>query len=250
MTDLAGALLFSRFAFPPNELGYCGPEDHDALLGYATSGLPDRGLVELARGFEGAWPYLELIAAANSIPDPLDRRVVEAYWIGNSLLDRVTTFALGNSIEDRFRARAGAGWPHLLGNICPGARLSHAFHVFAVYPWVGLLRSGDAGEPLRVLDRCRIRWGRVVATDGDRATVESRPLTWDGNRLALGTPTTEHVVQARDGAGFVDDLRPDDWVALHWDWVCDRLDRVRLGNLRRYSLGGLDLVNQAGVASR
>ncbi len=250
MTDLAGALLFSRYAYPPNELGYCGPEDKQALLEYGTSGLADRGLVELARGFEGAWPYLELIAAASSIPDPLDLRVVEAYWLGNPLLERVTAFALGSSLEDRFRARSGAGWPHLVDMIRPGARISHAFHVFAVYPWVGLLRAGQVGEPLRVLDRCRIRWGRVVATDGDRTTVESRPLTWDGKGLGLGPPMTEHAVQARDGLGFVHDLQPDDWVALHWDWVCDRLDPLRLANLRRYSIAGLDLANRAGVGSR
>ena len=44
----------------------------------------DRGLRDLAAGFEGAYPYLELIAAANGIEDPLDTRVVDAYWIGNT----------------------------------------------------------------------------------------------------------------------------------------------------------------------
>ena len=35
----------------------------------------------------------------------------------------------------------------------------HSLHVFAVYPWLGLLRGGMDGPPLEVLDRCRIRWG-------------------------------------------------------------------------------------------
>lgn len=246
MNDLAGALLFSRYAYPPNELGYCGPDDQRALLEYGSSGEADRGLVELARGFEGAWPYLELIAAANSIPDPLDARVVEAYWLGSPLLDRVTTFALGSSLEDRFRTRSGTGWPHLTDMIDPAARLSHAFHVFAVYPWVGLLRAGREGEPLRVLDRCRIRWGRVTAVDGFHVTVESRPLVWDGQVLSLGSPIIEQAVQARDGLGFVHDLEPDDVVSLHWDWVCDRLDPLRLANLRRYTISGIDLTNRVG----
>ena len=42
-----------------------------------------------ARQFDGAWAYLESIARAAGIADPLDERVVEAYWIGNDLLDRV-----------------------------------------------------------------------------------------------------------------------------------------------------------------
>jgi len=34
----AGTVLFARYAFPPNELGYCGPADPDVLLRHATSG--------------------------------------------------------------------------------------------------------------------------------------------------------------------------------------------------------------------
>ena len=47
------------------------------------------GAVADRRGFEGAYPYLELIASENGIADPLDARVVEAYWLGNDLLEHV-----------------------------------------------------------------------------------------------------------------------------------------------------------------
>ena len=89
-------MLFVRYAFAPNELGYCGPSDSQELLGYGANGVVDRGLTAMARQFDGAWPYLELIAGAVGISDPLDHRVVEAYWVGNPLLDRVGTTALGN----------------------------------------------------------------------------------------------------------------------------------------------------------
>ena len=62
-----GPLLFARYAYPPNALGYCGPQDHRALLEYAAAGVVDRGLRELAQGFDGAWPYLRLIAEAAGI---------------------------------------------------------------------------------------------------------------------------------------------------------------------------------------
>src|SRR5689334_5223810 len=87
--SLSGPLAFARFALPPNLLGYCGTEDHDALAGLARAGLDSADLVELCRSFEGAWPYLELIARGSGIRDPLDPPVVEAYWVGNGLLDRV-----------------------------------------------------------------------------------------------------------------------------------------------------------------
>jgi hypothetical protein len=78
----AGALLFGRYAFPPNRLGYCGPDDQSAPLEYVAGGRPDRGLVELERRFEGAYPYLAPIALANRIPRPVRRAR------GRGVLDR------------------------------------------------------------------------------------------------------------------------------------------------------------------
>ena len=74
-----GAQLFVRYAYPPNSLGYCGPADSTALREYAAACVTDPGLVQLARAFSGAWPYLELISAGCGMGDPLDQRVVEAY---------------------------------------------------------------------------------------------------------------------------------------------------------------------------
>lgn len=241
--DPTGAILFARYAYPPNQLGYCGPADHGALLDYGAAGVVDAGLGQLARGFDGAWPYLELIAHTTGIGDPLDRRVVEAYWIGSPLLDRVPMQSFGNSMLDRFKPRAGSGWGHLEEAIPAGSVPHHSFHVFAVYPWVGLLtRRGDE-HPLEVLDRCRVRWGRVVAVEGDQLMVRSRPLEWDGRRLALGAPRVETAACAVDGLGFRGDFAIGDWVSLHWHWVCDRLDSAQLAALRHYTARQLAITN-------
>jgi hypothetical protein len=239
-----GAVLFARFAYPPNSLGYCGPDDHLALLEYGAAGVSDGGLLQLARAFEGAWPYLELIAAANGIDDPFHERVVEAYWVGNRLLEQVSLPLLGASLEERFRTRVGRHWPRLVDSVPVGALPHHSFHVFGVYPWVGQLRAGMVNEPLEVLDRCRIRWGRVVKTAGDQVEVRSRRLTWDRGCLKLGPIRHEWATAARSGLGFVSDLQPGDWVALHWDWVCDRLTTSRLRALQHYSNRQLALVNR------
>ena len=99
-------MLFARYAFPPNHHGYCGPAD---TTGFPQLGLAgdDRGLRAMAQEFAGAWPYLELIAHGTGLDDPLDRRVVEAYWVGSPRLDRIGVRAIGNSMEDRFRWRSG-----------------------------------------------------------------------------------------------------------------------------------------------
>ncbi len=244
MTFTSGPTLFARFAYPPNSLGYCGADEHRTLLEYAAAEVVDPDLRALARGFEGAWPYLELIAAANRIADPLDRRVVEAYWLGNELLARVPASLLASSLEARFRSAAGREWSRLAETIPFAPPVQHGFHVFAVYPWVGLLRGIDGGEPLRVLDRCRIRWGRVEAVLGDRALVHTQPLHWDGRALTLAPTRLESVFIARDGYGLPGTVGVGDTVAMHWDWVCTRLSRRQLAFLRAATASHLRLVNQ------
>lgn len=240
-----GPLLFARYAYPPNEQGYCGPADPDALLNYGAKGFVDSGLVRIAQSFRGAWPYLSLIAQVTGLQDPLDHRVVEAYWVGNHLLDRIDTVAFSHSLERRFRASAGPAWSRLAEAIPAGGRPHHSFHVFCVYPWVGLLRHEQCGgPPLQILDRCRIRPGQVVSSSGDRVVVRSRPLRWDGRQLTFGPAETETVTSAVAGRGFVTDLRPGDLVALHWDWVCDRLTQRQLHNLMTYTAQTLRMTNQ------
>lgn len=235
--------MFARYAYPPNERGYCGPADSRALLEYGASGVVEPGIADLARGFNGAWPYLELIAMETGIGDPLDERVVEAYWIGNDLLAGLDGATLGNSLRERFRPRAGRSWDFLAEAIPERVLPHHSFHVFGVYPWVGLLGDDRGDTPLQILDRCRIRWGKVVAATADRVVVRSRPLVWDGKSLSLGPEREETAVASIDGYGFVEALQPGEWVALHWDWVCDRIDRRRLDNLRRYTSHHLDITN-------
>jgi hypothetical protein len=240
-----GALTFARFAYPPNRLGYCGPDVQDEMLQRVAARASGPELRALARGFEGAWPYLQLIAGANGIVDPLDARVVEAYWIGNRLLDRVGTVQFADSLLTRFGPvlRLSVDRDRLLNPLVSGGLPHHGFHVFGVYPWVGLLRSGTVDQALHVLDRCRVRWGRVTSVGDEIATVTSRPLVWDGRRLELGAPREETATIARDGYALAPNLQVGDWCALHWDWVCEPLDGRRLGALRKYTRRQLDAVN-------
>lgn len=240
-----GPLMFVRYAFPPNQRGSCGPPESGTFFQYGVTGTIDAGLTELARQFAGAWPYLELIAGACGLPDPLDRRVVEAYWVGNRLLDRIGTRAMGDSMEERFRRRAGSNFFKLAESVEAGGMPHHSYHVFCIYPWSGLLGNGSKGAEyaLTVLDRCRIRWGQVVAVQGDQVVVESQALTFDGQRLSIAPPAKEVAVGGMDGEGLVTGLVPGDWVALHWDWVCDRLSSTQLDALRRYTSYHLSIVN-------
>lgn len=247
----SGPALFSRYAFPPNSLGYCGPTDTSLLAELVAAGdAANQELREVATAFAGAWPYLQLIGRAAG-HDALDIAVVEAYWLGNSLLDRVDLLTWGNSSDDRFRSRAGWEWDKIEDALNAGGLPNHAFHVFCVYPWVGLLRSGAVEQALQVLDRCRIRWGQVVGTlEEGRVLVSSAPLTWDGELLSVGEEQLETVSVSIDpGAASVE---TGDLVALHWDYVCDRISRSQLGHLKRNHDLHLAIANGHGtkLASR
>jgi Family of unknown function (DUF6390) len=240
----SGPTLFARYAYGPNRLGYCGPDAVEELFGEATRGGDDVPLRALAREFDGAWPYLELIARANDLADPLDRRVVEAYWLGNSLLERAGERLLADSLAERFRPRLRTdAWRWLREKPAAGAVPVHAFHVFDVFPRIGLLRSGSTDGAVQVMESCRIRWGRVLERDGDWLVVNVVPLVMAEGRLALGSPRVERVQAWHDRAGFIGDVLPGDVVSVHWSWACDRLSRAQLAGLVSWTSQELAIAN-------
>lgn len=224
---IRGPELFSRYAQPPNLLGYCGPGDTEGVTAIAAGlEMPADELRRIARDFDGAWPYLELLAGFAG-RDPLSTEVVESYWIGNRLLDRVDVLDWGNSLSDRFRKQAGGRWSAVEDAINAGGVPNHAFHVFCVYPWVGLLREGFVAPAVDVLDRCRISAGRVVEVDDQLALIEREPLRWVDDHLVPGDPVVEPFRLPRET------LSRGDTVSLHWDFVCARLDRRQTSALWR-----------------
>lgn len=238
----AGQRLFARYAYAPNHLGYCGPADSAALLDLAATGQTADDIEAIAARFSGAWPYLCVLADLAGLDDPLDERIVRAYWTGSSLLDEVSQPRFWRTLLARITA-AGAGryWAHLTPALLSEAMPTHAFHVFGVYPWTRLLTAGGsaaAAPALHVLDSCRIRWGRVLAVDGDHAMVRGRRLTWDGRVLRLGEESEDTVrltVAAAGNRRFAAEVLPGDWLAVHWDLACERLTAEQLGQLRRWT---------------
>lgn len=236
----SGLLLFIRYAFMPNHLGYCGGNQAEVLFEHAAAGQSDQRLAPLLAKFTGAFPYLQTIAAANSIADPFDTRVVEAYWLGNELLERVEASALFRSLEERFgRQLTGKVREQVLRKPPEGARPYHLFHVLDVYRHLD-----HDGIGMAAMESCRISWGRVTSVDGAELVVRRQPLVLHGNELALGEAVDERVLRSISDQGFADDVVAGDWVSIHWGWTCEVLDRRRLANLRRWSEYHLALANR------
>ncbi len=237
---LAGSVRFIHYAFMPNRLQYCGGDDNASLLAYGTGEPVDGGLTPLLRRFTGALPYLQLIARSNGIADPFDPRVVEAYWIGNELLDGVEVRQLYDALAERFgKQLTGRARDWVLGKAPAGARPHHNFHVFDIHS-----RVGEIANTLETIDSCRISSGKVVEVSGAELVVDRQPLVLVNGKLAEGPAQRVRVVRQVDARGFADTAAAGDWVALHWGWVCEVITPRQQANLVRYTRYHLALANQ------
>jgi hypothetical protein len=240
---LAGYAVFARYAFPPNELGYCGPSDASVLLRHDSPAA----VAAHVREFDGAWPYLRAIADAAEVEDPLDADVVRSYWVGGPLLDRVDPAALLGRLRSAFAGQVTG----LLAELpaANGVSAHHSFHVFVVYPWVRFL-DADPTTPVRVMQDCRIRWGTVDSVDAEHAVMVSRPLIYDGDLLTLGEPVGEKVRWRKDGASLAPAPAAGGTVSAHWDWICGTLTDAECAALAAATDATLDLVNAARRGAR
>lgn len=243
----AGHRLFARYASTPSARGYCGPPGSAAsraLEAVACGHGAGVDVPALARQFSGAWPYQCLIAELAGIDDPLDERVVRAYWTGNELTWAIDRRRLGELLIERFASQAGHYWSHLTADLLDEVTPTHAFHVFGVYPWTRLLGGGDPAAAVGVLESCRIRPAEVLEAGHDDVLVRTRPLTWDGRQLGLGEPVAERAAWRSASGAFTAPLSAGAYVALHWGHVCDELGPGGTCELERWTELQIDTTNQ------
>ncbi|GFG55690.1 hypothetical protein CQY20_08405 [Mycolicibacterium agri] len=232
-----GAAMFARYACAPNELGYCGPPQASAML----RGSRDE-IKKAAAQFTGAWPYLKVMSKMTGIPDPLDLRLVDAYWLGGGIGAGIDAQEFTAELLALVAPQAGHYWTHLTDDLADEAAPNHCFHVFGVYPWSRLLGRNLGGVndtgPVSVLDNCRISWGTVISVEGDTATVEGRKLRWQDSALSLTAPT--HLTATVE----IGAVAPDELVAMHWGRVCDQLSVEQVARLEESTVLQLAVTNR------
>lgn len=241
--DIQGLALCSRFSYPPNSLSLCGPNKKKDLEWYASSQDPDIGTHEILSQFSTLFPYLSLIAYENNICDPFDRRVVEAYWIGNHLLHKIPQRKFATHLSDTLQLKrkpAKKDLSGLLEKIPLGALPYHAFHVLNVYKRTGHL---DILHTVQTMNACLINWGKVINRTPQGIWIETRPLTIPTNKLSWGN--TKKLLLLTQGKKDVvaKDLKEGNWVSYHWGYFCQKLSAVQLHNLIHYTNSSLRLAN-------
>lgn len=216
--DTQGTEMFARYAYAPNALGYCGPP----LAATLRNGSVEDVRIAATK-FSGAWPYLQVLSKMTGIPDPLDHRLVESYWLGGGVGADLEQNEFVDELLAIIGPQARRYWSHLSPELAGEAAANHCFHVFAVYPWSRLLGRGLEEHPLSVLNNCRITSGRVLSREGDEVRVLCRELVWDGLALSLCEPSVRRLDLWADGYSAVPDAVAGDAVAMHWGRVCGRL---------------------------
>jgi hydrogenase maturation factor len=170
---------------------------------------------------------LKLIAAENGIADAFDDRVVDAYWLGNSLLERVTMKGFYNHARGRLPLKERQ-WFEL--KLPQGAKPHHNYHVFNF-----IRRTGHQAvdHTVESMDNCRVSVGRLVAP----GKVKTDKLIYRHGKLGFQPGVIKSI------HNLDHDLKQGDLVSLHWGWVCSKINQQQAKNLTQYTRRDLTLAN-------
>lgn len=241
-----GILRCSRYAFGPNRLHYCGPDANKTVRGYIGAGESDLGLSHILSKFQTLYPYLKRIAAASRIADPFDDRVVEAYWIGNTLLDRVPCMRYIETLEmlGARKLLGGTVFSRVGEKLSKGGIPHHSFHVMNI--WIGMKHEA-LRQDWSSLGECLVSWGKVLSVSGPFVTVETEPLSFDEKHgtFLLGAPTERKLVRNLSGDIDMDLLSVGEWITFHWGVPCEVIPEVKVRHLRSYTLRSIALANMS-----
>lgn len=249
-----GLILFARYAFAPNYFRYCGPDKNEDIGQALKGNFDQRELREILNHFEAAVPYLNLIARSNHIADPFDQRVVEAYWLGNSLLVNVPSQAVYGHLVLKVKKRAKEKWPYLESEIGLGVKPNHSFHVMDVYRIAGFSMGGTRGLPVvELINNCMISWGQITKNPNFKAQipnkiqiaklkygeieVESQKIVIRNKKFVL-----EKDIKMVQNVGL--NIKPGDLVSVHWGFVCDKMSEKQAKNLQFWTKYHLSITNQ------
>lgn len=236
-------LRCTYYAFGPNRLHYCGPDANQEILAYMNQGISNPGLTAMLKSFQTMYPYLRHIAWSNNIQDPFDEKVIEAYWIGNELLDAIDKKRFYRYLLEELEVKKKLGtksFDTVTEKLRQGAVPHHSFHVMNVW----LQRNTKSPEEiLQNIESCRISWGKVQDIDGPTLTVETEPLRIENGTLLFDAPITKKLTRGLDANYGIEQLKVGDIITLHWGVPCEVISNTQSEILRKYTERHMRLVN-------
>lgn len=250
-----GELLHAKHAFPPNSLGYCGPDVRGRIEDYLHKREHGKDLVPVLTKFEAAYPFLKMIAKSTG-RDPFDYRVAEAYWLGNSLLDYVQPpdfFEFTHKDLSYSRKMVGKSnspkkeeVKSIFKDVGPIAKPHHTFYVLGIYARSSI-RAGTEGLLLELMDSCRISWGKVLELRHASLIVERPSLELKNGVLSLGLAARKEIKYDPEISPFAN-IRKGDWVSVHWNFASEKLMTYQLRNLELYTKLDIKAANKLAAS--
>ncbi|MFH1316219.1 MAG: DUF6390 family protein [Candidatus Woesearchaeota archaeon] len=217
---MKGVELCLRFSYITNLLRYCGPEEaNKQFLHYLKSKDNEEEITSTLKRFEGLLPYLSTIAKKHN-KQPFDYDVVEAYWIGNSLLENFNKAEM-KQVIDKLMER---GLPKSIGEkvkekIPDKSFPHHSFNVYIV--GVGNL-TGSVEATKENMEKCRISSAEVIEIDNKN------------NKLIVKKESGEKEIDYL--SLMLPEIKIGDIVAIHWDFAPLILTKDQLKNLEKYTI--------------
>jgi hypothetical protein len=233
-----GIELAARYGFPPNSLGYCGESAFREALRSHMSGKNNLAALESGlKKFKAHYAYLCLIARENG-REPFDPEVVEAFWIGNPLLDEVSHEALRSFITtDLFAGKNKARAMKLAESLPKGAIPHHSFNSLYVN-----FVTDSVERSIKSFDSCCITWGAVQSISGVSATIMRNSISLRGGKFVI-EPRKSEISLESCGMRFVDTPSKGDILSVHWGMAIERLSPKRVHALERYTKMNIEACN-------
>lgn len=233
---MSGPKIAALYGLIPNRLGLCGPRQ-ELLKKFIIGELSIPQIIPVLEKFEAAYPYYQLIAKKNKITNgPFNKKVVEAYWLGNELLEKITTNDLRQLITEKFSK------PGLLSKeeatkrakkIPENSKPHHSFHVMVLGSITG---SIDFTGKTKLKDICRVSWGRITSIKREKLIVIGNPLV--GSKIIkFGAPIKKEITWDKEILPLVN---IGDWVSSHWGYALQVLNEENIINLYKYTQNTLD----------
>lgn len=241
---MQGIMRCSRYSFGPNRLHYCGPDANRELQSLIEHGEANPELSVLLQQFKTLYPYLKYISRINGILEPFDNRVVEAYWLGNKLLetnkaDKFHRFLIDDL--DTKKKYTSKEFERLEEKIGKGAVPHHSFHVLNVWQKTG---HTDRLDEVERMDQCIINSGKVVSVNGPDIVVLVEPLTYLNGKLLLGTPIERKITRRLEVEYDIEQIKPGQIVSIHWGVPCEIITQKQADILKKINLQNIAFANQ------
>ena len=235
--EISAMQFACKYSLVTNSLGYCGKENaflhfQDFLQNPSQEKI--QKIKTLLDSFFGLRAYLDLIARANN-KNTFDFQVLEAYWLGNKLLENVSH----GEIKQTILSLQKFGLPEKIAvqkadSLPFGTVPHHSLHVLHVNFVTRKLKP-----VVKNLSECIVSWAEIrgIEKKSCRLKVKAPELKILNGDFVLQEKNKllENQFSLLPANG--------DFVSVHWNNAIEIIEKKQLQNLKKATMKNIELIN-------